>query len=130
MVGHDLMAQLKQLSVQIFCHGREHAATCGLILADTKFEFGLDSDGPVLADEVLTADSSRYWPADQYQVGISPPSFDKQYVRDHLASCGWTGDGPVPDLPDAVVEGTTARYQDLFERVTGVNWGTWKEQSS
>ncbi|MGE4633595.1 MAG: phosphoribosylaminoimidazolesuccinocarboxamide synthase, partial [Planctomycetota bacterium] len=130
MVGHDLMAQLKDLSVQIFSHGREHAATCGLILADTKFEFGMDGEGPVLADEVLTADSSRYWPADQYQVGISPPSFDKQYVRDHLASCGWTGDGPVPDLPDDVVEGTTTRYQELFERVTGVDWDTWKEQTS
>ena len=124
------MSHLKELSVQIFSHGREHAATRGLILADTKFEFGLDAEGPVLADEVLTADSSRYWPADEYQVGNSPPSFDKQYVRDYLASVGWTGDGPPPDLPDEVVAGTTARYQELFERVTGVPWETWKEQQS
>ncbi|MAW76706.1 MAG: phosphoribosylaminoimidazolesuccinocarboxamide synthase [Planctomycetes bacterium] len=130
LVGGDLMTQLRDLSVQIFSHGRDHADRCGLILADTKFEFGVDSEGPVLADEVLTADSSRYWPADQYQVGISPPSFDKQYVRDHLASCGWTGDGSPPDLPDEVVAGTTARYQELFERVTGINWETWKEQQS
>jgi len=130
MVGDDLMSHLEELSVQIFSHGREHAATRGLILADTKFEFGLDAEGPVLADEVLTADSSRYWPADEYQVGSSPPSFDKQYVRDYLASVGWTGDGPPPDLPDEVVAGTTARYQELFERVTGVPWETWKEQQS
>ncbi|MDE0957198.1 MAG: phosphoribosylaminoimidazolesuccinocarboxamide synthase [Planctomycetota bacterium] len=130
MVGHELMNTLRDLSVEVFSHGRTHADDCGLILADTKFEFGLDAEGPVLADEVLTADSSRYWPADQYQVGISPPSFDKQYVRDHLASCGWTGDGPPPDLPESVIEGTTARYRELFQRVTGVDWENWKEQQS
>ncbi|NCF55492.1 MAG: phosphoribosylaminoimidazolesuccinocarboxamide synthase [Planctomycetia bacterium] len=130
MVGVDLMNQLKSLSVDIFSHGREHAATQGLILADTKFEFGMDADGPVLGDEVLTADSSRYWPADEYKVGASPPSFDKQYVRDYLASVGWTGEGSPPNLPAEVIEGTTARYQELFERVTGVTWETWKEQIS
>ena len=130
MVGADLMHQLKSLSVDIFSHGREHAATQGLILADTKFEFGMDADGPVLGDEVLTADSSRYWPADEYKVGASPPSFDKQYVRDYLASVGWTGEGSPPNLPAEVIEGTTARYQELFERVTGVAWETWKEQIS
>jgi len=129
-VGSDLMATLRDLSMEIFELGHQHAASRGLILADTKFEFGL-LDGevvPVLADEVLTADSSRFWPAENYRTGVSPESFDKQYVRDYLASVGWQGDGDPPRLPEEVVEGTAARYRELFELITGVQWQQWKER--
>jgi len=123
-VGEDLVRDLERRSIQIFEFGREWARERGLILADTKFEFGrLGSTGvPILADEVLTADSSRYWPADSYSPGGSPPSFDKQYVRDFLSENGWRGDGPPPDLPANVVEGTAERYRELYRRITGELW--------
>ena len=124
MVGDDLVRDLEQRSIEVFEFGREWARERGLILADTKFEFGRigGSGTPVLADEVLTADSSRYWPADSYRPGGSPPSFDKQYVRDFLSESGWRGDGAPPELPDQVVEGTSARYQELYHRITGEAW--------
>ncbi len=124
-IGEDLVRELEWRSVEVFEFGREWARERGLILADTKFEFGRVAGRgvPILADEVLTADSSRYWPADQYQPGGSPPSFDKQYVRDFLSSNGWRGDGPPPDLPAEVVAGTAERYRELYRRITGENWG-------
>jgi len=123
-VGEDLVRDLERRSVEVFEFGREWARERGLILADTKFEFGRvgGTGTPVLADEVLTADSSRYWPADLYEPGGSPPSFDKQYVRDFLSQQGWRGDGPPPTLPDEVVEGTAARYRELYHRITGEHW--------
>jgi phosphoribosylaminoimidazole-succinocarboxamide synthase len=91
----------------------------GIIIADTKFEFGQDKDGNlVLIDEVLTPDSSRFWPADQYQPGISPPSFDKQYVRDYLETLDWDKKNPGPELPQEVVENTVAKYREAMERLT------------
>lgn len=129
-VGTELMNELRDLSIEIFEAGRQHAASRGLILADTKFEFGL-LDGevvPVLADEVLTADSSRFWPAESYRPGVSPESFDKQYVRDYLAGTGWQGEGEPPQLPAEIVEGTAARYRELFQLITGVSWQEWKER--
>lgn len=129
-VGVELMTKLRELSIEIFEAGRMHAADRGLILADTKFEFGL-LDGevvPVLADEVLTADSSRFWPAESYRTGVSPESFDKQYVRDYLAGTGWQGEGEPPQLPDEIVEGTAGRYRELFQLITGVSWQEWKER--
>ena len=124
IVGEDLVRDLEHRSIEVFEFGREWARERGLILADTKFEFGrVDGAGtPILADEVLTADSSRYWPADLYAPGGSPPSFDKQYVRDFLVSQGWSGDGPPPELPDEVVEGTAERYRELYRRITGESW--------
>ena len=123
-IGEDLVRDLERRSIQIFEFGREWARERGLILADTKFEFGqVDGSGtPILADEVLTADSSRYWPADLYAPGGSPPSFDKQYVRDFLVSQGWQGEGAPPRLPEEVVEGTAERYRELYRRITGEPW--------
>ncbi len=122
-VGADLAAELRRLTLQIYERGEEIARERGLILADTKFEFGRRDDGTiVLADEVLTPDSSRYWPADAWQPGRSQPSFDKQYVRDWLThESGWdrhSGQEP-PPLPDDVVERTRAKYIEAFERLTG-----------
>jgi hypothetical protein len=109
--------------------GAEHAASVGLILADTKLEFGLVDDGPgeevLLIDEVLTPDSSRYWPADRWAPGGSPPSFDKQYVRDHVTAAGWDRRPPAPALPEEVVAATRARYVEAYERVTGTPFSTW-----
>mgnify|MGYP002638801761 CR=1 FL=1 len=124
LVGDDLVRDLEQRSIQVFEFGREWARERGLILADTKFEFGRvgGTGTPILADEVLTADSSRYWPADLYRPGGSPPSFDKQYVRDFLSSSGWSGAGSPPDLPPAVIDGTSQRYQELYHRITGESW--------
>jgi phosphoribosylaminoimidazole-succinocarboxamide synthase len=124
LVGAPLVRDLERRAVEIFEFGREWARERGLILADTKLEFGREGGrgAPVLADEVLTADSSRYWPADRYRPGGSPPSFDKQYVRDFLTAKGWRGDGPPPALPAEVVEGTAERYRELYRRITGTAW--------
>ena len=97
-----------------------HAAACGIIIADTKFEFGLDANGEVvLIDEVLTPDSSRFWPADEYAPGSSPPSFDKQYVRDYLETTGWNKKPPAPPLPAQVIERTAEKYQEARDRLIG-----------
>jgi phosphoribosylaminoimidazole-succinocarboxamide synthase len=124
-IGAPLADRLRQLSLQLYAVGAAHAADRGIILADTKFEFGLLDGEVVLADEVLTPDSSRYWPADAWQPGRTPPSFDKQYVRDYATSTGWDRTPPAPPLPDDVVAATRARYVEAYERLTGETFATW-----
>ncbi len=120
VVGAALLARLKALTLALYQHGVDHAASCGIILADTKFEFGLTDDGELLLiDEMMTPDSSRYWPADQYAPGGPQPSFDKQYVRDYLESIRWNKQPPVPSLPDDVVARTREKYLDAYQRLTG-----------
>jgi phosphoribosylaminoimidazole-succinocarboxamide synthase len=120
VVGADLLAQLKRLTMALYSHGVAHAASKGIILADTKFEFGLTDAGELLLiDEMMTPDSSRYWPQDTYQPGGPQPSFDKQYVRDYLESIKWNKQPPVPSLPDDVVRNTRAKYLDAYRRLTG-----------
>ncbi len=123
-LGAPLAEELRRRTLAVYAAGAAHAASVGLILADTKLEFGLVEDGTgstelLLIDEVLTPDSSRYWPADSYAPGSSPPSFDKQYVRDHVTAAGWDRRAPAPALPDEVVAATRARYVEAYERVTG-----------
>jgi phosphoribosylaminoimidazole-succinocarboxamide synthase len=121
LVGAELLADVERVSIALYRFGAEHAATRGIILADTKFEFGLDDDGVLtLGDEALTPDSSRLWPADDYEPGGPQPSYDKQFVRDYCESLGWDKTPPGPELPDAVVKGTRARYVEAFERLTGI----------
>ncbi|HEX8030404.1 MAG TPA: phosphoribosylaminoimidazolesuccinocarboxamide synthase [Vicinamibacterales bacterium] len=120
VVGADLLARLKRLTLELYAHGVAHAESKGIILADTKFEFGLTDDGELfLIDEMLTPDSSRYWPKDTYSPGGAQPSFDKQYVRDYLESIKWNKQPPVPSLPDDVIQGTRRKYLDAFRRLTG-----------
>ena len=120
IVGPDLIGRLRDLTLAIYSRGVAHAATRGILIADTKFEFGTDDKGNlVLIDEVLTADSSRFWPADEYRVGISPPSFDKQFVRDYLETLDWNKTPPAPKLPADVVARTSAKYREALERLTG-----------
>lgn len=126
-VGPDLAARLRDATLAIYARGAAYAASRGLILADTKLEFGVDPEGAlILGDEVLTPDSSRFWPAEGYAPGAAQPSFDKQYVRDWLTSeeSGWDrhGDAPPPPLPDDVVEATRARYIEAYTRLTGRSW--------
>ena len=118
-LGADLAARLRELTLEAYRRGAEHAARRGILLADTKFEFGLDGGQVVLADEVLTPDSSRFWPAGGWAPGSSPPSFDKQYVRDWLQEQDWDMTPPPPRLPEHVVAGTAARYREAYERLTG-----------
>ena len=118
LVGADVAGQLRDLSLRIYEAGRDHARERGIILADTKFEFGFIKGQLTLIDEVLTPDSSRFWDAEDYAVGISPPSFDKQIVRDWVKAAGWDGEPPAPALPDDVVARTAARYRDALERLT------------
>ncbi len=114
-----LMNELRRVSIDLYSHAAEHAAERGIILADTKFEFGHHAGAEVvLADEVLTPDSSRFWPADRYQPGRSQPSFDKQYVRDWADEAGWDHSPPAPELPADVVEQTRAKYVEAYERIT------------
>jgi len=122
MVGEETAAQLRRLTLDIYTKASEYAAAKGLILADTKFEFGwIDGVGMVLADEVLTPDSSRYWPAASYTPGGAQPSFDKQYVRDYLESIGWNKQAPAPALPEDVVSHTRQKYMDAFRLLTGLD---------
>jgi phosphoribosylaminoimidazole-succinocarboxamide synthase len=118
IVGPDVGEQLRELSIRIYETGRDHARGRGIILADTKFEFGLIEGQITLIDEVLTPDSSRFWDVEEYEVGISPPSFDKQIVRDWTKASGWDGEPPAPELPDDVVSRTAARYKEALERLT------------
>jgi phosphoribosylaminoimidazole-succinocarboxamide synthase len=123
-LGRELAERLRDLSFAVYTAGRDHAATRGIIIADTKFEFGKGADGTLqLIDEVLTPDSSRFWPADKYAPGRSQPSFDKQPLRDYLAGLRaegkWNGEAPPPTLPPEVVEATSARYLEAFRRLTG-----------
>jgi phosphoribosylaminoimidazole-succinocarboxamide synthase len=121
IVGAELLAEVERISIALYRFASEHAEARGIILADTKFELGLDAEGRlVLADEALTPDSSRFWPADEYEAGRGQPSFDKQFVRDYCESLGWDKTAPGPELPDDVVDGTRARYVEAFERLTGI----------
>jgi phosphoribosylaminoimidazole-succinocarboxamide synthase len=122
MVGADLARELEERSLALYRAGAERAAQVGLILADTKFEFGWIDGSVALIDELLTPDSSRFWDAGQYTPGASPPSFDKQYVRDFVSASGWNREPPAPRLPDEVIEGTRERYVTAFERLTGAPW--------
>jgi len=117
-VGPELAERLEALSLTLYTAGANHALSRGLILADTKFEFGRLAGDLILIDEALTPDSSRYWPADQYRPGGPQPSFDKQYLRDFLDSSGWSKEPPPPPLPQAVIDGTAARYQEALRRLT------------
>jgi phosphoribosylaminoimidazole-succinocarboxamide synthase len=135
LVGHDVIARLRDLTLRIYQRGVEHARARGIIIADTKFEFGrlrasgasasqgrgeaAKADDLILIDEVLTPDSSRFWPADEYAPGRGQASFDKQFVRDYLERIGWNKQPPVPSLPDEVIQGTRARYIEAYERLTG-----------
>jgi len=119
-IGTELSATIRDISIKLYKEAADYAATRGIIIADTKFEFGLDNHGQLyLMDEALTADSSRFWPADQYQVGTNPPSFDKQFVRDWLETQPWKKEPPAPKLPDDVVTKTGEKYQEALERLTG-----------
>lgn len=119
LVGDDLYDRLRELSIDIYERAADAAAAKGLLLADTKFEFGWADGELLLIDEVLTPDSSRYWPADEYRPGTTVPSFDKQYVRDWLDSTGWDHTPPAPAMPEEVRDGTAARYIEAYERITG-----------
>ena len=119
-VGAGLAEQMRGTALRLYVAAREYAGSRGIIIADTKFEFGLDGEGTLrLMDEVLTADSSRYWPAAEYRVGVSPPSFDKQFVRDWLEAQLWNKAPPPPDLPADIVEKTAAKYREALKRLTG-----------
>lgn len=128
LVGEELLAEVERVSIALYSFGAEHAASRGIILADTKFEFGQDDGGRlVLADEVLTPDSSRFWPADEYEPGRGQPSFDKQYVRDYAERLGWDKRPPGPELPGDIVQGTRRRYVDAFERITELSFEAYLE---
>jgi phosphoribosylaminoimidazole-succinocarboxamide synthase len=127
----ELLEELRRLSIAIYELGAAHARERGIILADTKFEFGRRPDGTiVLGDEVMTPDSSRFWPADGYEPGRGQPSFDKQYVRDWAAGSGWDKTPPAPALPDDVIERTRELYVDAYERITGEPFQAWLERSA
>jgi phosphoribosylaminoimidazole-succinocarboxamide synthase len=127
----ELLEELRRLSIAVYELGAAHARERGIILADTKFEFGRRSDGTiVLGDEVLTPDSSRFWPADGYEPGHGQPSFDKQYVRDWASGSGWDKTPPAPALPDDVIARTRELYVDAYERITGEPFEAWLERSA
>ncbi len=126
VVGVSVLAELERLSIELYSFGARHAAARGIILADTKFEFGLDDAGRiVLADEAMTPDSSRFWPAADYAPGRAQPSFDKQFVRDYSETLDWEKTYPGPELPDEVVAGTRARYVEAFELITGLSFAAY-----
>ncbi len=124
LIGEDIAAQVAKVAIQLYSEAAEYALTKGIIIADTKFEFGLDSSGVLhVMDEVLTPDSSRFWPLESYQVGSNPPSYDKQYVRDWLESIHWNKAPPAPPLPDEVAQRTSDKYMEAYERLTGLKLG-------
>jgi phosphoribosylaminoimidazole-succinocarboxamide synthase len=126
LVGAERLAEVQETALALYRFASAHALERGIVIADTKFEFGLDSDGTlVLADEAFTPDSSRFWPADEYAAGGSQPSFDKQFVRDYCESLGWDKTAPGPELPGDVVTGTRARYVEAFERLTGIGFDAY-----
>jgi phosphoribosylaminoimidazole-succinocarboxamide synthase len=121
-----LTERVRDVSIAVYQHAAEHARRRGIILADTKFEFGLDADGQLtLGDEVCTPDSSRFWPADEYEPGRAQPSFDKQFVRDWASSTGWDRNPPAPAIPDDVVARTREKYVEAYERITGESFDAW-----
>jgi phosphoribosylaminoimidazole-succinocarboxamide synthase len=120
LIGKPLAEKVRDVSIRLYKEASEYAATKGIIIADTKFEFGLDSQNNiVLIDEVLTADSSRFWPADSYKIGMSPPSYDKQFVRDYLETLDWDKTPPAPKLPGEVIARTSEKYREALQRLTG-----------
>lgn len=125
LVGADVFEGCRDASLSIYRAVAEHAARCGLLMADTKLEFGTHDGRLLVIDELCTPDSSRYWAADEYRVGGSPPSFDKQYVRDHFLAIGWRGDGAPPPLPPDVIAGTRARYVEAYETLTSRSFDEW-----
>jgi phosphoribosylaminoimidazole-succinocarboxamide synthase len=127
LIGDAELAQrLRDVAIELYAFAHEHAAERGVILADTKFEFGLDPEGNlVLGDEVLTPDSSRFWPVDTYEPGHGQPSFDKQYVRDWASQTGWDKTPPAPEIPDDIASGTRARYVEAYEKITGEPFDNW-----
>ncbi|HHJ39925.1 MAG: phosphoribosylaminoimidazolesuccinocarboxamide synthase [Methylothermaceae bacteria B42] len=122
LLGREIAQKVREVSLWIYTEAAEYAKGRGIIIADTKFEFGLDGEGHLyLIDELLTPDSSRFWPVDQYQVGISPPSFDKQFIRDYLESVGWDKKPPAPHLPPEVIAKTAEKYREAEKRLIGEN---------
>jgi phosphoribosylaminoimidazole-succinocarboxamide synthase len=125
LVGAERYEQLKHHSLRLYERGARHAESRGLILADTKFEFGELDDELLVIDEMMTPDSSRYWPQEEYRPGTSPPSFDKQYVRDYMDSTGWNHEAPAPRMPHEVIANTRAKYLEAYELVTGAAFADW-----
>jgi len=119
IAGDDVSGQLKEFSLRLYTTATEYARKRGIIIADTKFEFGMLDDEIILIDEVLTPDSSRFWPADRYELGRSQPSFDKQFVRDYLNTTNWDKNSPPPQLPEEVIKETQRKYQEAYEKITG-----------
>jgi phosphoribosylaminoimidazole-succinocarboxamide synthase len=120
MIGEEMTTRLREASLKLYSEAREYARQRGIIIADTKFEFGVDKNGTItLIDEVLTPDSSRFWPAEAYEPGRSQPSFDKQFVRDYLETLNWDKKPPAPAIPPDVAEATTTRYLDAYRLLTG-----------
>ncbi len=124
LLGEQIAGQVRDLSLRVYAAGRKHAAERGIIVADTKFEFGRLGDELLLIDECLTPDSSRFWPVDRYRTGQSPPSFDKQFVRDYLETLDWNKTPPAPHLPPEVIEKSSAKYREAFTRLTGAELAT------
>ena len=129
-VGPDLAAEMERVSIAVYERAAADCATAGIILADTKFEMGTAQGTLTLGDEVCTPDSSRFWPADTWQPGASPPSFDKQYLRDWLDRTGWDHSPPGPELPADVVAGTRERYVEAYERITGASFDEWLKEAA
>ena len=125
LVGARVYEHVRDLSIQLYELGAAHAYENGLVLADTKFEFGQLDDEILVIDEMMTPDSSRYWPLESYRVGTSPPSFDKQFVRDFMDSTGWNHDPPAPHMPAEVIEATSALYREAYELLTGSSLDDW-----
>jgi phosphoribosylaminoimidazole-succinocarboxamide synthase len=120
LIGGELARKVREVSIRLYQEASEYAASRGIIIADTKFEFGLDGNNElILIDEVLTADSSRFWPRDSYRVGASPPSYDKQFVRDYLETLDWNKEPPAPKLPEDVIARTSDKYREALQRLTG-----------
>jgi phosphoribosylaminoimidazole-succinocarboxamide synthase len=131
LVGEERLREVEDVSLRLYTTAAEHALSAGLIIADTKFEFGLDANGTLtLGDEVCTPDSSRFWPADEYEPGRGQPSFDKQFVRDWASSTGWDRTPPAPAIPDEVVERTRAKYLEAYERITGEPFEAWVRRTT
>ncbi len=129
-VGAERAAELERVSLAVYRRAAEDCRRAGIILADTKFEMGLHAGALMLGDEACTPDSSRFWPADTWRPGASPPSYDKQYVRDWLDQSGWDHSPPGPELPPEVVTGTRARYVEAYERITGRSFDEWLEEAA
>jgi phosphoribosylaminoimidazole-succinocarboxamide synthase len=125
LVGDDVYGEARDATLAVYAHAAAHAESCGLILADTKLEFGIVDGRVMVIDELCTSDSSRYWAADEYTVGGSPPSFDKQFVRDHYLAIGWDQRAPAPPLPPDVIRGTRSRYVEAYEMLTGRSFDEW-----